>query len=51
MAIVKKLDTPKGAAKRLQLLSPADLEPIGEIDAMTADQVAAALVKVIKAYS
>jgi acyl-CoA reductase-like NAD-dependent aldehyde dehydrogenase len=49
MAIVKKLDTPKGAAKRLQLLSPADLEPIGEIDAMTADQVAAALVKARKA--
>ena len=45
MAIVKKLDTPEGAPKRLQLLSPADLEPIGEIDAMTADEVAAALVK------
>jgi succinate-semialdehyde dehydrogenase/glutarate-semialdehyde dehydrogenase len=45
MAIVKKLDTPEGARKRLQLLSPADLEPIGEIEAMTAEDVKAALDK------
>ena len=26
MAIVKKLDTPEGARKRLQIISPADME-------------------------
>lgn len=45
MAIVKKLETPEGARKRLQLVSPADMEPIGEIDVMTADEVKAALDK------
>lgn len=45
MAIVRKLDTPEGARRRLQLISPADLEPIGEIEAMTAEDVKAALDK------
>lgn len=49
MAIVKKLDTPEGERKRLQLLSPADLQPIGEIEAMTPADVKDALDKARKA--
>ena len=45
MAIVKKLETPAGQRRRLQLISPADLEPIGEIEALTPEDVKAALVK------
>lgn len=45
MAIVKKLETPVGQRRRLQLISPADLEPIGEIEAMTPEDVRAALAR------
>ena len=43
MAIVTKLDTPEGARRRLRLASPATLEPIGEIECMTAEDVRGAL--------
>lgn len=45
MAIVRKLDTPEGQRRRLQVLSPADLKPIGEIEALTPEDVKAALLK------
>ncbi len=43
MAIVTRVETPEGSRRRLSLASPATLEPIGEIEAMTADDVKAAL--------
>jgi succinate-semialdehyde dehydrogenase/glutarate-semialdehyde dehydrogenase len=43
MAIVTLVDTPDGARRRLQLASPATLEPIGEIELQTATDVRAAL--------
>ena len=43
MAIVSKLDTPEGSLRRLQLSSPATLEPIGEIEVLPPDGVRAAL--------
>jgi len=43
MAIVSRVDTPAGGRKRLSLASPATLEPIGEIEVQTADDVRAAL--------
>ncbi|MBW2274984.1 MAG: aldehyde dehydrogenase family protein [Deltaproteobacteria bacterium] len=43
MAIVSKLDTPEGSPRRLQLSSPATLEPIGEIEVLPPDGVRAAL--------
>ena len=43
MAIVTKLDTPEGARRRLQLASPATLEPIGEIECLTPEDVRGAL--------
>jgi len=49
MAIVKKLETPEGARRRIQLLSPADYEPIGEIECMSDEDVKAAFEKAKKA--
>jgi acyl-CoA reductase-like NAD-dependent aldehyde dehydrogenase len=43
MAIVTKLETPEGVRRRLSLASPASLEPIGEIDCMTLEEVRGAL--------
>ena len=43
MAIVKRLDSASGDRRRLQLSSPATLEPIGEIECATPDDVRAAL--------
>jgi len=45
MAIVTRLETPAGARRRLRLSSPATLEPIGEIECLTPDDVKAALAK------
>jgi succinate-semialdehyde dehydrogenase/glutarate-semialdehyde dehydrogenase len=42
MAIVKPIETPSGARRRLGLASPATLEPIGEIEVQTPEEVAAA---------
>ena len=49
MAIVKKLETPEGGRRRIQLLSPADYEPIGEIECMSDEDVKAAFEKAKKA--
>jgi len=43
MAIVTPIETPSGARRRLALASPATLEPIGEIEVQTADDVNAAV--------
>ncbi len=45
MAIVKRVDNPSGDRRRLELSSPATLEPIGEIECATEDDVRQALVK------
>lgn len=45
MAIVKKLETPEGARRRLQLLSPADRKVIGEIECMSEGDVQEALAR------
>jgi succinate-semialdehyde dehydrogenase/glutarate-semialdehyde dehydrogenase len=45
MAIVKKIETPEGAKKRLELISPATLEAIGQIEVQTAEDVKTALEK------
>jgi acyl-CoA reductase-like NAD-dependent aldehyde dehydrogenase len=45
MAIVKPLETGPGGRRRLQLLSPATLDPIGTIDCMTAEDVRAMVAK------
>ncbi len=49
MAIAKKLETPEGARRRLQLLSPANREVIGEIECMSDEDVQAALANAKKA--
>ena len=43
MAIVTKVETPEGARRRLKLASPATLEPIGEIEVQTPEDVQQAL--------
>ena len=43
MAIVEPLDCPPGSRRRLRLRSPATLEPIGEIEVQTSDDVREAL--------
>ncbi|MEE9607829.1 MAG: aldehyde dehydrogenase family protein [Myxococcota bacterium] len=43
MAIVTPVETPPGARRRLRLASPATLEPIGEIEVQTAEDVRAAV--------
>jgi len=43
MAIVTPVDTPPGARRRLALANPATLEPIGEIEVRTAEDVRAAV--------
>ncbi len=43
MAIVNPVETPVGARRRLAQLSPSTLEPIGEIEVQTADDVKQAL--------
>ena len=43
MALVTEIPTPPGARRRLRLASPATLEPIGEIEVQTAEDVRAAL--------
>ena len=43
MAIVTPVDTPPGERRRLKLASPATLEPLGEIEVQTADDVRAAV--------
>jgi hypothetical protein len=43
MAIVTRVETPEGVRRRLQLASPATLEPIGEIELQTAEDVRTAL--------
>jgi acyl-CoA reductase-like NAD-dependent aldehyde dehydrogenase len=45
MAIVRRVGTDSGGRRQLQLLSPATLEPIGEIGCMTAEEVRAAVAK------
>jgi len=45
MAIAKKLETPEGARRRLQLLSPADRKVIGEIECMNDEDVEEALAR------
>lgn len=45
MAIIKKIETPEGSRDKLQLISPADLEPIGIIEVQTEEDVKAALKK------
>ena len=49
MAIVTKLETPEGERRRLQLASPATLEPIGEIECLTPEDVGEALESARKA--
>jgi acyl-CoA reductase-like NAD-dependent aldehyde dehydrogenase len=49
MAIVKPLEKGPDGRRRLQLLSPATLEPIGTIDCMTPDDVRAVVAKARKA--
>jgi len=43
MAIVTPLETPPGVRRRLRLASPATLEPIGEIELPTIEEVHAAI--------
>ncbi len=43
MALVSEIPSPPGARRRLRLASPATLEPIGEIEVQTAEDVRAAL--------
>lgn len=43
MAIVTPVETPAGARRRLRLSSPVTLEPIGEIEVQTAEDVRAAV--------
>jgi succinate-semialdehyde dehydrogenase/glutarate-semialdehyde dehydrogenase len=43
MAIVNKLPTVEGERRRLEIISPADMKPIGEIEALTKDDVAEVL--------
>ena len=43
MAIVTPLETPPGVRRRLRLASPATLEPIGEIELPTTEEVQAAI--------
>ncbi|KPJ53172.1 MAG: aldehyde dehydrogenase, partial [Dehalococcoidia bacterium DG_18] len=43
MAIVTPIETPTGARRRLKLVSPVRLEPIGEIEVQTAEDVRAAV--------
>ena len=43
MAIITPIDTPPGARRRLGLASPATLEPIGEIEVQTVDDVRVAV--------
>ncbi|MFQ5418490.1 MAG: aldehyde dehydrogenase family protein, partial [Myxococcota bacterium] len=43
MAIVTPIETAPGERRRLALASPANLEPIGEIDVHTADDVRSAV--------
>jgi len=40
MALVRPIDTPAGARRRLEIASPVSLEPIGEIEVQNADDVA-----------
>jgi succinate-semialdehyde dehydrogenase/glutarate-semialdehyde dehydrogenase len=49
MAIVTRVETPEGVRRRLQLSSPATLEPIGEIELQTAEDVRTALENARKA--
>ena len=49
MAIVQPIETAPGARRRLQLSSPATLEPIGEIEVQTAADVSQALERARKA--
>jgi succinate-semialdehyde dehydrogenase/glutarate-semialdehyde dehydrogenase len=49
MAIVTPLDTAAGERRRLALANPATLEPIGEIEVQTAQDVAAAVERARKA--
>jgi len=43
MAIVTPVETPVGSRRRLAIASPATLEPIGEIEVQTAEEVRAAV--------
>ncbi len=43
MALVTEIPSPPGARRRLRLSSPATLEPIGEIEVQTAEDVRSAL--------
>jgi succinate-semialdehyde dehydrogenase/glutarate-semialdehyde dehydrogenase len=43
MAIATRVETPVGAPRRLKLASPATLEPIGEIECQSAEDVRTAL--------
>jgi acyl-CoA reductase-like NAD-dependent aldehyde dehydrogenase len=43
MAIVTPIETPTGARRRLKLVSPVRLEPIGEIEVQTSEDVCAAV--------
>lgn len=45
MAIVKKLPCAEGERRQLEIISPADMKPIGVIDVMTDEEVAAALAR------
>ena len=45
MAIVKPLKTAPGARRRLSIASPATLEPIGQIEVQTVEDVRAAVQK------
>ncbi len=49
MAIVTKLDTPEGSRTRLRILSPANKQPIGDLECMTPADVEEALAKAKKA--
>jgi succinate-semialdehyde dehydrogenase/glutarate-semialdehyde dehydrogenase len=49
MAVVTPVDTPPGARRRLRLANPGTLEPVGEIEVQTADDVRAALERARKA--
>ncbi len=49
MAIVQPIESAPGARRRLQLCSPSTLEPIGEIEVQTADDVRDALERARKA--
>ncbi len=51
MAVVEPLPSDPGARRRLRLKSPATLEPIGEIEVQSADDVRAALERARKVQS